>query len=120
MRKAHKKVIEAFMEGKPAHDVVPTRLFNGDIGTVSRLHTDGKVLYSYRMAIAKRSKQGRFVLVKRSECPSNTTRSQLQSLVVALYMNKELSTERKVIGPDFSGFMFAEPAERKSKRVGEG
>lgn len=114
MRKAHDRVIQAFIAGKPAHDTIPKTLMNGERGTVSRLHTDGVTLYSYRMAIAKRvlpRRVGvRYVLVKRSKCPTATTRAHLQSLVMALYNDKELVREKDEVAPDFDGVAFAMPA----------
>jgi len=68
MRKNILKVIDAFKAGKSA---------NGD--SKRTCHTDGRVLYSYRMPIAWYDELGNVVVVPYDAGPSRTTKSQIRA-----------------------------------------
>ncbi len=73
MRKNAKKVIEAFLLHKPA------------VGDAKKtISTDGNVIYSYAMAIAKRLADNTVRLVPYLEGPTRTTRSQIRACEIML------------------------------------
>lgn len=89
MRKAHERIIKAFVAGKTARDVSPPNM------AISRLHTDGRTLYSYAMPIAKRERvkivqkgriplTARFQLVNYEDAPTVTTRAHVRACEVML------------------------------------
>lgn len=74
MRKNAEKVIRAFLARKPAQ---------GD--SKRTISTDGSILYSYRMPIARHGVCDRtFVVMNREDAPSNTTRSHVDAVELIL------------------------------------
>lgn len=72
MRKNLQKVMKAFLKGESA---------KGD--AKNTCSTDGITIYSYDMPIARRV-YGGVEIIRRDKAPSNTTRSQISSLVTWL------------------------------------
>lgn len=87
MRQNMERVIEAFLAGKPA---------KGD--AKNTCSTDGTIVYSYKMKIAERLKNGTIVIVPRENGPSRTTRAQIDALVQAFDHAKEAKIVRKSLG----------------------
>jgi hypothetical protein len=81
MHKTHETIIKAFVRGEPAHDVMQK-----EVGAY-RISTDGSILYSYRMPIAKRIARGKqvsFQLVDYAQAPTATTRAHVRACGVIL------------------------------------
>ena len=81
MRKAHEQAIKAFVDGKAAHDVMQEQ-----VGAY-RIWTDGSILYSYKMPIAKRIARGKrlaFELVNYEQAPTATTRAHVHACGIIL------------------------------------
>jgi len=80
------KVIPAFLAGTAINGVHASGGMGGFEGV--RLSTDGKTLWSYKMAIAKRViSKGKIVikLLPYADMPTNTTRRHHSALRTALY-----------------------------------
>lgn len=68
MRKNAERVLQAFADGKPA------------VGDSRRtVHTDGRVVYSYRMPIAARLTDGTVIVVRYADAPTATTKSHVRA-----------------------------------------
>lgn len=112
-RKNMSKVIEAFKAGKSA---------TGD--SKRTCSTDGTTVYSYRMAIARRTDAGAIQIVAYSAAPTATTRSQVQALRVAFPRAAEVETLdpayrfRSLAGA--SGYQDRKPANRAAKVLQSG
>ena len=81
MRVTHQRIIDAWLAGRAAYNHGASRDGNGRI---LRFWTDGAVLYSYAMPIARRLRVPptatvRYELVERGRCPSATTRAHLDA-----------------------------------------
>jgi hypothetical protein len=105
MRKNMGRVIEAFKRGESA---------TGD--SKNTCSTDGTTVYSYRMPVARRLKNGRVQIVAYSASPTRTTTSQIHALMVAF----PDAAEVKTLDPSYtfrslagdSGYQDRKPARR--------
>jgi hypothetical protein len=82
MRKNVKKVIDAFIKGKPA------------LGDAKKtISTDGKNIYSYKMLIATKLDFQTVALIPYASGPSQTTRSQIRALETELKYSYAIKRE---------------------------
>jgi hypothetical protein len=88
MRRNVEKVFAAWTAGRAA------------IGDSKRtISTDGAVLYSYAMPIARRLPNGRVEMVERGRAPTATTRAQLSAVRTELAIREVKVTFVQSLGP---------------------
>lgn len=91
MRKNARKVINAFLERKPAA---------GDAKMT--IHTNGQQIYSYAMLIAERKPDGSVWIASYEQSPSKTTTTQIHACLVGLsHLRQYKKPEPKKLQPRF-------------------